>query len=112
MEKTALIQKTVETLSPFETANILDFVRHLTVKSAITNPWFIAIFLVIAFYAVVVRSKFVLAVLFTAVSLMLLIRYTMPADGDSLALSTTIPFAFGGLAIGAVLIYLYFIKTE
>jgi len=27
-------------------------------------------------------------------------------------LSTTIPFAFGGLAIGAVLIYLYFIKTE
>jgi len=112
MDKAALLQKTAETLSPFETANMMDFIRHLTVKSAITNPWFIGIFLIIAFYAVVVRSKFVLAILFTAISLLLLIRYTMPAEGDSLALSTTIPFAFGGLAIGAVLIYFYFIKTE
>ena len=112
MDKAALIEKTRETLTPFETGNLVQFIKHLTVKDAITNPWFIAIFLVIAFYAVVVRSKFVLAVLFTTASLLVLIRYTIPAEGDTLALSSTLPFAFGGLAIGAVLIYFYFIKTE
>lgn len=112
MEKQAILQKTIETLSPFETANMMEFMRTLTVKDAITNPWFVTLFLVIAFYAVVVRSKFVLAVLFTAASLLILIRYTMPAEGDSLAVASTLPFAFGGIAIGAVLIYMYFIKTE
>ncbi len=36
----------------------------------------------------------------------------MPAEGDTLNVSSTLPFAFGGLAIGAFLIYLFFIKTE
>lgn len=112
MEKQAILQKTIEALSPFETANMMEFLRNLTVKDAISNPWFITIFLILAFYAVVVRSKFVLAALFTAASLLILIRYTMPAEGDSLVVSSTLPFAFGSLAIGAVLIYMYFIKTE
>lgn len=112
MDKSALIQKTVETLAPFETGNLANLVKTMTVKSAMTNPWIIGTFLVVGFYAVVVRSKFVLSILFTAVSLMMLLRYTMPTEGDSLSLSSTLPFAFGGLAIGAVLIYLNFIKTE
>lgn len=112
MDKGAILHKMIETLSPFETEHVLRFLRNLTVKRAITNPGFVALFLVVAFYAVVVRSKFVLSMLFTAASLLILIRYTMPAEGDSLSLSSTLPFAFGGLAIGAVLIYLYFIKTE
>ncbi|HBG04712.1 MAG: hypothetical protein A2075_12330 [Geobacteraceae bacterium GWC2_58_44] len=112
MEKDAILQKTIKTLSPFETANMVQFLQHLTVKDAITNPWFVGIFLIVAFYAVVVRSKFVLSALFTAASLLILIRYTMPAEGDSLSAASTLPFAFGGIAIGAVLIYLNFIKTE
>lgn len=112
MDKTALLQKTAEKLSPFETANLVDFARHLTVKSAISNPWFVGFFVIITFYAVVVRSKFVLAMLFSTCALLILLRYTMPAEGDSLNLSSTLPFAFGGLAIGAFLIYLFFIKTE
>ena len=112
MDKGAIIQKTIETLAPFETANVMHFVRQLTVKNALSNPWIVLVFLVIAFYAVVKRSKFVLCVLFTAMSLLILIRYTMPAEGDGLSLSSTLPFAFGGIAIGAILIYLYFIKTE
>jgi hypothetical protein len=112
MEKDALLRKTVETLSPFETAHLMQFLRNLTVRDAMTNPWIVGIFVVVAFYAVVVRSKFVLCALFTAVSLLLLIRYTMPAEGDSLTLTSTLPFAFGGIAIGAILIYLVFIKTE
>jgi hypothetical protein len=112
MEKTSIVQKTIETLTPFETANVMQFVRHLTVKSAITNPWFVGIFLVISFYAIVVRSKFVLCTLFTAAALLALIHYTIPTEGDAMTLTSTLPFAFGGIAIGAVLIYLYFIKTE
>lgn len=112
MDKSKMIEKTTEFLSPFETENILDFLRHQTVKSAMSNPWFVGIFVVIAFYAVIVRSKFVLSMLFTATTLMILLRYTMPADGDNLSVSSTLPFAFGGIAIGAFLIYLNFIKTE
>ena len=112
MEKTAILQKATETLSPFETTNLMQFLRALTVKSALSNPWFIASFLVLSFYAVVKRSKFVLCALFTAISLLFLVHFTMPADGDGLALSTTLPFAFGALGIGGFIIYLYFIKTE
>ena len=112
MEKDAILQKTVETLSPLETGNLMQFLREMTVKDAITNPWFVGIFLIVAFYAIVVRSKFVLCILFTAVSLLILIRYTMPSEGDTLTLTSTLPFAFGGITIGAVLIYLIFIKQE
>lgn len=112
MDTNSLVEKATEKLSPFETGHVIDFLKGLTVKSALANPWFIGVFLVVLFYAVVVRSKFVLCALFTAISLLLLVHYTMPAEGDSLALSSTLPFAFGGLAIGAFIIYLYFIKTE
>jgi len=111
MEKSILLRQATETLSPFETEHIVQFLRAITVKSALANPWIIGAFLVISFYAVVVRSKFVLCALFTCISLLLLVHYTMPT-GDGLALSTTLPFAFGALAIGGFIIYLYFIKTE
>lgn len=112
MDLTAIKQKLVETLTPFETGNIMDFLRHLTVKNALSNPWIVGVFLLVTFYAVIKRSKFVICALFTVISLLLLIRFTMPAEGDGISLSSTLPFAFGGLAIGAVLIYFYFIKTE
>jgi hypothetical protein len=107
-----LIHKTEQILSPFETEHIVNFLRHLSVKAAITNPWFMGIFLVVAFYAIVVRSKFVLSMLFSAAALLILIRYTMPVEGDNLSVTSTLPFAFGGLALGGILIYLFFIKSE
>ncbi len=113
MEKQEIIKKTVETLSPFETENIVKFLQNTTLKSAMENPWFVGIFLVIAFYAVVKRSKFVLGFLFSAIAIMLLIRFTLPAGGENeLTLGSTLPFAFGGLAIGGALIYFIFIKSE
>lgn len=112
MNRAAAVKKTTEILKPFETQNLIEFMRHLTVNSAMSNPWFMGAFFLLAFYAIVRRSKFVLSALFTAVALLLLVHYTIPAEGGDLSLSTTIPFAFGGLAIGAVLIYLNFIKTE
>jgi len=112
MDKEAILRKTAEILAPFETERLVDYVRHLTVQKAITNPWFDVAFFILAFYAVIKRSTFVLGALFTAASLLLLVHYTVPAEGGELSLSSTLPFAFGALAIGGVLIYWNFIKTE
>lgn len=112
MEKQELLDKTKDTLAPFQTDHIISFVKNLTLKSAMENPWVIAVFLIIFFYAVIKRSKFVLLTLFTGISLMVLLRYTFPAGGDELSLSSTLPFVFGALLIGAVVLYFNFIKTE
>ncbi len=112
MEKQELLDKTKDTLAPFQTDHIISFLKNLTLKSAMENPWIIGAFLIIFFYAVIKRSKFVLLTLFTGISLMVLLRYTFPAGGDELSLSSTLPFVFGALLIGAVVLYFNFIKTE
>jgi hypothetical protein len=112
MEKQELLDKTKDTLAPFQTDHIISFVKNLTLKSAMENPWVITAFLIIFFYAVIKRSKFVLLTLFTGISLMVLIRYTFPTGGDEMSLSSTLPFVFGALLIGAVVLYFNFIKTE
>jgi len=104
MENQEMINKAQETLSPFETANIIKFLQNLTLKSAMENPWIIGAFLIIFFYAVVKRSKFVLLSLFSVISLVVLVRYAFPPQGDELSLKSTLPFEFGGLLIGGVLI--------
>lgn len=113
MEKQEMLGKAKEWMSPFETGNIVNFLKHLTFKSAMESPVFIGIFLVIFFYAVIKRSKPVLAFLFAAISIMLLVRFTLQGqEGNELTLSSTLPFAFGGLVIGGALIYFIFIKSE
>jgi hypothetical protein len=66
---------------------------------------------VVFFFAVVKRSKFVLLFLFTLLSLMALVRYTLP-EGAALTPGSLLPFAGGCLGVGAVLIYFIFIKVE
>ncbi|MBP1752747.1 MAG: hypothetical protein H6Q57_1583 [Geobacteraceae bacterium] len=112
MEKRELIDKTKETLAPFQTDQIISYMRNLTLEKAMENPWLITAFLVIFFYAVIKRSKFVLLTLFSVISLMVLMRYTFPTSGDELELASTLPFVFGALLIGAVVLYFNFIKTE
>ncbi|HOI15004.1 MAG TPA: hypothetical protein PK036_01565 [Geobacteraceae bacterium] len=112
MEKQELLTKTKDALTPFETENVIKFLQNLSLKSAMENPWLIGGFLIVFFYAVVKRSKFVLLTLFSVVALMVLIRYTFPPPGDELQLSSTLPFVFGGLVIGGVLLYFNFVKTE
>jgi hypothetical protein len=113
MEKQEMLGKAKEVMSPFETENIVTFMKNLTFKSAMENPWIIGVFMVIFFYAVIKRSKPVLAFLFAAISIMFLVRFTLQGEaGNELTLSSTLPFAFGGLAIGGVLIYFIFIKSE
>jgi hypothetical protein len=112
MEKQELITKTQEALSPFETENVIKFLQHLTLKSVMENPWLIGGFLIIFFYAVIKRSKFVLLALFSVISVMVLARFAFPPKGEELNLSSTLPFVFGGLIIGGVLLYFNFVKTE
>lgn len=113
MDKQEMLNKGQEALTPFETQNIVTFVKNLTLKGAMENPWIIGLFTILVFYAVIKRSKAVLAFLFAVVSIALLIRFTLPTGGgDELSLSSTLPFAFGGLVIGGFLIYFLFIKSE
>jgi len=113
MEKQELLKKTEEAFSPFETENLIHFIKNLTFKSAMENPWVIGIFLLFFFYAIIKRSKPVLLFLFAAISIMLLVRFTLSGqEGNELTLSSTLPFAFGGLLIGGVLIYFAFIKGD
>jgi hypothetical protein len=113
VDKQQVMEKAEKNLSPFETQNVIDFVQHLTFKSAMESPLFIGFFLVVAFYAVVKRSKPVLLFLFASIAIMFLVRFTLPADaGNELTVRSTVPFALGGLVIGGALIYFIFIKGD
>jgi len=111
MEKEQLITRTEEVLSPFETANIIRMIKELSFNTIMDNPWILALLVVVFFYAVVKRSKFVLLFLFTLLSLLALVQYSLPMANEMTAASL-LPFAFGCLVIGAVLIYFVFIKVE
>jgi len=111
MEKQQILDKTKDVLTPFETENIIKFIKGLSFSTIIGNPWLLAISVIVIFYAVIKRSKFVILFIFAFFSLTLLIQYTLPASGD-LSLSSLLPFVFGGLAIGAVLIYFIFIQGD
>lgn len=112
MENQAWFERMKEILSPFETENIANFIRTMNAKTVMENPWIIAVFLIIFFFAVIKKSKFVLLFLFACITIAILVRFTMPAEGDALSLKSTLPFAFGALAIGGVIIYFSFIKAE
>ena len=114
MGKQQIIDQAKEKLTPFETGNIVDFIQNLTLKSVMEHPLIIVVFLIFAFYAVVRRSKFVLLFLFSAISIMLLVRFTLSPEvvGGGLTVGSTLPFIVGGLAIGGALIYFTFIKND
>jgi hypothetical protein len=114
MEKEQMVEQAKEHLTPFETGNIIDFIQHLTLKSAMDNPVLVVVFLGLVFYAVVKRSKLVLLFLFTVVSIVLLIKYTLSPEilEGGLTLESMLPFVGGGVVIGIVFIYFAFIQHD
>lgn len=114
MEKQQILDQAKDKLAPLETGNVVDFIQNMTMQSLIDHPLVLVVFLIIGFYALVKRSKFVLLFLFAAISIMLLIRFTLTPEtvGGDLSVKATLPFIAGGLAIGGALIYLTFIKHE
>lgn len=111
MQKEKIIERTKEALEPLETGNVVEFVRSLSLHTFEEKPWLILVFLAILFYAVIRRSRFLLLFLFAFFSILGLITYAMPAEAE-LSVRSLLPLAIGGLAIGGVIIYVAFIKTE
>jgi hypothetical protein len=114
MEKEQMVVQAKEKLTPFETGNIVDFIQHLDMKSAMEHPLLIVLLLILVFLAVVRRSKVVLLFLFASVSIVLLVRYTLTPEamGAGMTVGSMVPFVAGGLLIGGVLIYFGFIKHD
>jgi membrane protein CcdC involved in cytochrome C biogenesis len=112
MDKQQLVEKATETLRPFETANLIDTIQHLTVRQVFSHPAVLILIIAIFFFGVVKRSKTVLLSLFSLLCIAVIMRYAMPAPGDDLSVSSMLPFIAGGLVIGGVVIYFSFIKSD
>lgn len=112
MDKQQLVDKTTETLRPFETANLIETMQHLTVTQVFSNPAVLIIVSVIFIFGVVKRSKPVLLSLFALFCIAVIVRFAMPAPGDDLSTSSLLPFIGGGLLIGCVTIYFTLIKSD
>ena len=112
MDKQQFVEKATETLRPFETANLIETMQHLSIKQIFSHPAVLILIIFIFFFGVIKRSKTVLLSLFSLLCLAMIIRYAMPAPGDDLSLSGTLPFIGGGLLIGGVIIYFSLIKSD
>lgn len=110
MDKQQLLEKTVETLRPLETQNLMDTIRNLTIKQIFSNWIFLLVIVLLLFLAVYKKSKVVILTLFFLVALVLIFKFTMPAAGEELNLKSIFPFAGSALALGGVLVYFIFIK--
>ena len=106
-----IVNKIAEWLTPFETGNIINLVRHLSFATLLDSPVLISFLVVILYFTVIKQSKFVLLSLFTILSVTALITYTLPKSGE-ITMTSMLPFAAGSLLIGSVLIYFNFIRTE
>ena len=113
MNKQELIEKTAETLRPFETDNVLRTMQALTLKDIFTNPVILFIICAVFFFGVYKRSKTVLLTLFGLIGLLVIMRYAMPASSDAeLSLQSVVPFVAIGAVIGVVIIYFSLIKSD
>lgn len=112
MDKQQLIEKTTETLRPFETANLVHTVQNLTLHQIVTNPVLIIAIALFFFMGVIKRSRPVLFMLFALMVTILLLRYAMPASGTSLTIMETLPLFGGAILVGGVLLYYTFIKVD
>lgn len=112
MDKQQLLEKTTEALSPFETGNLIQSAQTLTLHQIFTNPVILVIITIVFFLGVIKKSKTVLLTLFTLIGLIVMLRFTMPAPGEDLSMSSMLPFIGAGLVIGGVIIYFSLIKSE
>ena len=112
MDKQELVEKTTEILRPFETANLVDTIQHLTLNQIFTNPVILIIIAVVFFLGVIKRSKVVLLILFILLGLVVILRFAMPAPGEVLTIASMFPFIGFGVLICSVIIYFSFIKND
>lgn len=112
MDKQQMAEKTVDVLRPFETANLIDTIQHLTLSQIFSNPLILLAIAAVFFLGVIKRSKAVLLTLVGIVGMIVMLRYAMPAPGEDMSMSSMFPFIGFGLLIGGVIIYFSLIKSE
>jgi hypothetical protein len=112
MDKQGLVEKTTETLRPFETSNLIETAQHLSVTGIFSHPVVLIILIAIFFFGVIKRSKTVLLSLFSLFCLAVIMRFTMPTPGEDISFTSMLPFIGGGLLIGTVVIYFSLIKSD
>lgn len=112
MHRDELLHRTEETLRPFETENIVRFIRELNFHSFIHNPLMMLVLFFALVYGLKKHSRFTLLLVFSAVSLALLIHFTFPAPGATMSTADIATFVAGCLVVAGVIIYTAFIKTE
>ncbi|HWI41774.1 MAG TPA: hypothetical protein VNX25_09835 [Verrucomicrobiae bacterium] len=112
MNREEMLEKARHSMTPFETENLIAFLKNLSMKTILDNPVVSGILALVLVYALLKHSKFLLLFLFTLLTLTLLVRYTLPPPGTDLTVSNSLPFAFGSMGVGAVLLYFIFIKSE
>jgi len=112
MDKQQLMEKTAETLRPFETGNLVDSIKNMSVSQIFSHPAVLILIVLFFFFGVFKRSKTVLLTLFAMVCVAVIMRYAMPAPGDDLSISATLPFIGGGLLIGGVIVYFSLVKSD
>jgi hypothetical protein len=111
MDKQQLIEKTTETLRPFETSNLMATMQSLTLSQIFTNPVVLIIIIGVLFFGILKRSTPILLTLFFLIAMIVFMRYAMPPAGQELTLSSIGPFIGFGVAIGGVIIYFSMIKS-
>lgn len=114
MEKEKILSKAQEHLAPFETANIIDFIRNFNTQTATEHPLIALLLVILAFYAFIKRSKPLLVLIFATISIMVLVRFTLSPEQleKGISVGTALPFIGGGLLIGGALIYLMFFSHD
>lgn len=112
MDKQQLAEKTVETLRPFETENLMRSMQHMTLHEIFSQPLMVIFIAVVFFFGVFKRSKTVLLTLFSMIGLIVIMRYAMPAPGEELSMKSLLPFIGAGVVIGGVIIYFSLVKSD
>jgi hypothetical protein len=111
MDKQQLVEKTAETLRPFETANLMTTIQNLTLQQIFTHPVVLIVIAVTLFFGVYKKSTPVLLTLFFLIAMIVFVRYAIPAPGEELTLSSILPFIGAGVVIGGVIIYFSMIRN-
>ena len=112
MDKQQLAEKAVETLQPFETANLMNTIQTMSLNELFSHPAMLIFVAAVFFLGVIKKSKTVLLTLFTLIGLIVIMRYAMPASGEELTMKSLLPFIGFGVVIGGVIIYFSLVKSD
>lgn len=111
MDKQQMVEKATETLRPFETGNLMNTIQNMTLNQIFTHPVMLVVVFGSLFFGIYKRSTPVLLTLFFLISLVVIMRYLMPAPGQELTMAALLPFIAAGITIGGIIIYFSMIKS-